>query len=136
MDGVCVDSGHGFTTLDLKLAEGLLSHFRDIRNNKICAYQKLLLITQEQLSHCARLPRGRPVLTSIWHELTSGVYTAIVFTWFTLAKVHVHGNDLGGFQIALLSVLNEIEDRPDKPSLMEMFLTQLRKTSIMNADLQ
>ena len=53
-----------------------------------------------------------------------------------MAKVQLHGNDLGGFQIAWFSVLNEIEQRPDEPSLMEMFLTQLRKTSIMNADLQ
>ena len=75
------------------------------------------------------------MLNSIWHELTSGVYTTTVFTWFTLAKVQLHGNDLGGFQIAWFSVLNEIENRPDEPSLMEMFLTQIRKSSIMTADL-
>ena len=29
-----IDSGENFTTLDLKLAEGLILHFRDDRNNK------------------------------------------------------------------------------------------------------
>ena len=72
----------------------------------------------------------------MWHELTSGVYTTTVFTWFTLAKVQLYGNEFGGFQFAWLSVLNEIGTRPDEASLMEMFLTQLRKTFIMNTDLQ
>ena len=30
-----IDSGENFTTLDLKLAVGLIAHFRDDRNNKI-----------------------------------------------------------------------------------------------------
>ena len=75
------------------------------------------------------------MLNSIWHELTSGVYTTTRFTWFTLAKVQLHGNDLGGFQIKRFSVLNEMEQRPDEASLMEMFLAQLRKSCIMTADL-
>ena len=75
------------------------------------------------------------MLNSIWHELTSGVYTTTIFTWFTLAKVQLHGNGLGGFQIAWFSVLNEIETRPDEPSLMEMFLAQLRNSSVLTADL-
>ena len=131
-----IDSGENFITLDLKLAEGLLGHFRDDRNNKNLQSHKLFLLTQEQLCMSDHLPRGRQVLNSIWHELTSGVYTTTIFTWFTLAKVQLHGNDLGGFQIAWFSVLNEIEKRPDEPSLMEMFLAQLRKSSIMTADLK
>ena len=131
-----IDSGEGLTTLHLKLAEGLLAHFRDDRNNNKHHSQKRLLITQEQLNGCDRLPRGRQVLNSMWHELTSGVYTTTVFTWFTLAKVQLHGNNLGGFEIAWFSDLNEIEIRPDEPSLMEMFLTQIRRTSITTADLQ
>ena len=123
-----IDSGDGFITLDLKLAEGLLIHFRDDRHNKNHPSQKLFLITQGQLNGCDRLHRGGQVLNSIWHELTSGVYTTTIFTWFILAKVQLHGNGLGGFQIAWFSVLNEIEVRPDEPSLMEMFLTLLRKT--------
>ena len=131
-----IDSGAGFATLDLKLAEGLLAHFRDDRNNNNHHSQHLFRFTQEQLNGYDRLSRGRQVLNSIWHELTSGVCTTTIFTWFTLANVQLHGNDLGGFQVAWFSVLNEIEQRPDEPSHMEMFLTQLRNTSIMNADLQ
>ena len=130
---ISLTPGEGFITLDLKLADGLLAHFRDDRNNKNHHPQALFLITQEQLNGCDRLPRGRQVPNSRWHELTSGVYTTTIFTWFTLAKVQLHGNDRGGFQIAWFSVLNEIEQRPDEPSLMEVFLTQLRQTSIMNA---
>ena len=69
-----IESGDTFTTLDLKLAEGLIAHFRDDRNNKNHHSQKLFLLTQEQLNGSDRLPRGRQVLNSIWHELTSGVY--------------------------------------------------------------
>ena len=65
-----IDSGDGFPTLDLKLSEGLIAHFRDDRNTKKHLSQKLFLLTQEQLNGCDRLPRGRQVLNSIWHELT------------------------------------------------------------------
>ena len=75
------------------------------------------------------------MLNSIWHELTFGVYTTTIFTWFALVKVQLHGNDLGGFQIAWFSVLNAIETSPDELSLMEMFLTQLSKSPIMTVDL-
>ena len=78
-----IDSGEGFTTLDLKLSEDLLAHFRDDRNNNNHQSQKLFLITQEQINGCDRLPRGRQVLNSIWHELTSGVCTTTIFTWLT-----------------------------------------------------
>ena len=45
-----IDSGEGFTTRDLKLAEGLLAHVRDDRNNNHHHSQQLFLITQEQLN--------------------------------------------------------------------------------------
>ena len=99
---VLIDSGDGFTSLDLKLAEGLLVYFRDDTNNKNHKSQKLFLITQEQLRRCDRLPRGRQVLNSIWHELTSGVSTATIFTWLSLATVQLHGNDLGRFPNCLV----------------------------------
>ena len=74
-----IDSGEGFTTLDLKLAEGFLVHFREDRNNNNRQSPKLFLITQEQINQCICLPRGRQVLNSIWHELTSGDYITTVF---------------------------------------------------------
>ena len=54
-----IDSGEGFTTLDLKLDEGLIAHFRDDRNHTNHHSQKLFLLTQEQLNGCDRVPRGR-----------------------------------------------------------------------------
>ena len=53
-----IDSGEGLTTLDVKLAEGLLVHFRDGRNNNNHNSQKLFLISQEQINQCADCPEG------------------------------------------------------------------------------
>ena len=64
---------------------------------------------------------------SRWHDFTSGVYTTTTFTWLSISKVQLHGNDLCGFQIQWFSVLREIEARPDDASLTAMFLTRLRK---------
>ena len=72
---------------------------------------------------------------SRWHDFTSGVYATTTFTWLSISKVQLHGNDLGGFQIQWFSVLSEIEARPDDASLTAMFLTRLRNKSFINADL-
>ena len=118
-------------TLDVKLATALLAFFKDDQAHVTETSQIMFLLIDEHMETTGKVARGRQVLNALWHNLTSGIYTTTVVTWQTLAGVQLVGNNLTDFNHRWYKALKEIRFRPDDLSLVEMLVSQLRKSPVL-----
>ena len=131
-----LESGDDFMTLDVKLAAALLAFFKDDKAHVTETSQRMFLLIDEQMGATGNAARWRQVLKTLWHDLTFGIYVPIVVTWQTLGGVQRSGNNFTDFNHRWYKVLKEIRVRPDDDSLFEMFIMQLKKSSVLTDDMK
>ena len=131
-----LESGEENLTLDVKLATALLAFFKDDKAHVIESSQIMCLLIDEQMETTGTVAIGRQVLNVLWHNLTSGIYITTVVTWQTLAGVQLNGNNLTDFNHSWYKVFKENRTRPDDESLVEMLVSQLKKSSVLADDMK
>ena len=88
----------------------------------------MFLLIDEQMGATGKVARGRQVLNTLWHDLTSGIYITIVVTWQTLGGVQLSGNNLTDFNHRRYKVLKEIR--------IDILITQLEMSSVLTDDMK